>query len=422
MTPAGLQQLLQTASAHLQAGRLDQADKLCRQLLAAGPGNFSVLQLCGTVAYQRGLPGEAVQLLARACKITPGVAVCQMRLGLAQVAIGQYAEAAASLRIAVTANPRLAEAWNHYAYALRAAGQVNEALEAYQKAIALNPRYYDAIDRLGALVADTRGMPAGIPYFRQAIEIKPDYAPAWGNLGLALSAENKHTAAIEAFDRSLALDPRLAQSRVGRALVYQQTYRIEEAAAEFAAVLVHNPTHHEARSGRLLTLNYLGGKTRQEVFNEHLAFDRAIMKTLRDRPKPKFAPNPDPDRRLRVAFLSPDFRKHSVAYFIEPLLRHLDRTRFEIVLYHDHFQVDAMSERLRGLADLWRNFVGQPHDTVERAIRADAPDILIDLAGHTGLSRLPIFADTPMLIPLNISANLASSKCNRPSGMRISFD
>ena len=392
MTPAGLQQLIQTASASLQAGRLDQADKLCRQLIAAGPGNFGVLQLCGTVAYQKGNHAEAVQLLARACKITPGVAVCQMRLGLALVAVGQYTEAADSLRVAVTANPRLPEAWNHYAYALRAVGKINEATEAYQKAIALNPRYHDAIDRLGALISDTRGMTAGIPYFRQAIQIKPDYAPAWGNLGLALSADNKHAAAIEAFDRSLAIDPRLAQARVGRALVYQQTYRIEEAAAEFAAVLVHNPAHHEARSGRLLTLNYLSGKTRQEVFNEHLAFDRAITKTLRDRPKPKFAQIPAHGRRLRLAILSSDLRKHSIAYFIEPLLRHLDRTQFELVLYHDHFQVDTMSERLRGLADLWRNFVGQPHDTVEQAIRADAPDILIDLAGHTGLSRLPIFA------------------------------
>jgi predicted O-linked N-acetylglucosamine transferase (SPINDLY family) len=95
---------------------------------------------------------------------------------------------------------------------------------------------------------------------------------------------------------------------------------------------------------------------------------------------------------LRVAFLSPDLRNHSVAYFLEPLLRHLDRSKFEIVLYHDHFQVDAMSERLRGYAALWRNFVGQSNLAVEKTIRADTPDILIDLAGHTGFNRLPVLA------------------------------
>lgn len=94
-----------------------------------------------------------------------------------------------------------------------------------------------------------------------------------------------------------------------------------------------------------------------------------------------------------MAILSPDFREHSCAYFIEPILRHLDRERFELYLYHDHFREDAVSARLRGFAAVWRNFVGQSGDAVEMAIRADAPDILIDLAGHTGMTnRIPLFA------------------------------
>ena len=90
--------------------------------------------------------------------------------------------------------------------------------------------------------------------------------------------------------------------------------------------------------------------------------------------------------------LSPDLREHACAYFIEPLLRHLDREQFEIYLYHDHFREDAVSARLKAHAAVWRNFVGQPAAVVEKTIRADNPDILIDLAGHTGLNRLPLFA------------------------------
>jgi predicted O-linked N-acetylglucosamine transferase (SPINDLY family) len=96
---------------------------------------------------------------------------------------------------------------------------------------------------------------------------------------------------------------------------------------------------------------------------------------------------------LRVAVLSPDLRQHSCAYFLEPLVRHLPPAEFELYLYHDHFREDAVSERLRKHAAVWRNFLGKPPREVERTIRADAPDILVDLAGHTGMTnRLPLFA------------------------------
>src|SRR5690606_10623807 len=90
-----------------------------------------------------------------------------------------------------------------------------------------------------------------------------------------------------------------------------------------------------------------------------------------------------------------------ISYFLEPLLRHLDRTAFEIVLYHDHFVVDETSQRLRSYAFVWRNFVGQPDAAVEAVILADAPDIVIDLAGHTGLNRMPLLARR--LAPVQIS-------------------
>jgi predicted O-linked N-acetylglucosamine transferase (SPINDLY family) len=93
-----------------------------------------------------------------------------------------------------------------------------------------------------------------------------------------------------------------------------------------------------------------------------------------------------------VAFLSADLRQHSVAYFIEPLLAHLDHAEFEIFLYHDHANVDAISQRLRALAVQWRHVAGQPAEALERLIRADAPDLLVDLAGHTGYNRLPVLA------------------------------
>ncbi|ATC64236.1 hypothetical protein CMV30_09860 [Nibricoccus aquaticus] len=387
MNPAQLQRTLQTALAHHQAGRLNDADKLYRQVRTAAPKLFDALHLSGVLAYQQNRHAEAVDLLTRAHHADRKHALCQMRLALALAALARHADAEPHYRSSLKLDARIPETWNNLAISLKSLGRPAEALDAYRQAIALKPDYYDAHDRLGALISDTQGLSSGIPHFRRALELKPDYAPAWCNLGLALLHENKFAEAHDCFTRALRHDPSLTQALVGRSLAFQQSYRLAEAATSYAEALARDPSHHEARSAFLLTLNYLDDRPRADVFAAHLAFG----KTLETPPATTPAALP-PESKIRLAFLSPDLRAHSVAYFLEPILQHLDRERFEIVLYHDHFQVDAMSERLRAHATLWRNFVGLPHSVVEAQIRADAPDILIDLAGHTGINRLPVFA------------------------------
>lgn len=390
MNPAQLTRTLQTALAHHQAGRLDDAGKLYRQVRTAAPKLFDGLHLSGVLAYQQSRYTEAVDLLTRAHQANRKHALCQMRLGLALAALGRHAEAEPHYRGSLKLDAGVPETWNNLAVSLKSLGRAAEAGDAYRKAVELKPDYYDAHDRLGALISDTQGLAAGIPHFRRCLELKPDYAPALCNLGLALLPDGKFDEAHACFTRALASDPSLTQALVGRSLAWQQSYHMEAAAAGYAEALARDPGHHEARSARLLTLNYLDNRSRAEIFADHLAFGRAAA-PAKGSPRASFAIDPS-KKRLRLAFLSPDLRAHSVAYFLEPLLQHFDRERFEIVLYHDHFQVDAMSERLRSHVSLWRNFVGLPHGIVEQQIRTDAPDILVDLAGHTGWNRLPVFA------------------------------
>jgi predicted O-linked N-acetylglucosamine transferase (SPINDLY family) len=208
--------------------------------------------------------------------------------------------------------------------------------------------------------------------------------------------------AVASHTRALELQPGNRKALFGRGQALQALHRTPEALADFDAHLLRRPEHHEARSFRLFLLNYRDGLSRETLFAEHLAYGRAVEDETRARAMaPRFAQIPDPGRRLRVAFLSPDLRAHSVAYFIEPLLQGLDPAQFEIILYHNHFSVDAVSRRLRSRAAVWREFVGQGHDVVEQAIRGDSPDVLVDLAGHTGFNRLELFARR--LAPVQIS-------------------
>ncbi len=388
MPPAKLQSLLQTAVAHHRGGRLAEAEQLYARVRAAAPANFDALHLSGLLAVQQGRWTDGAGLLRRALKLNPRSALAEMRLGLACAGAGDAAAAASHLQAAVDREPTLAEGWCHLGVALRSLSRPADARAAYARALALKPDYAEAHDRLGALVSETEGFAAAVPHFRRAVELQPDHLTGWANLGAALAQAGAPAEALACFERVLAAEPGHALALTGRALVHQEAGRVAAAVADYTTVLAAHPRHHEARSGRLLALHYLDGVSREDLFADHAAFGTVVGL----QPAPTLPNRPEPGRRLRVGFLSPDLRAHSVAYFLEPLLAHLDPAQFELCLYHDHPRVDAMSAKLRQHAAVWRHFAGSSHAAVESAIRADAPDVLFDLAGHTGLNRLPLFA------------------------------
>lgn len=350
-----LSSLLKIATGHHRAGRLAEAETLYRQARAAAPRDFDVFHLSGLVAQQQGRVADAITWLTRALKVSPENGRCARSLGVMLMEAKRVPEAEQHLRRAVQLKPEDYEGWDRLAYCLKIQDRLAEALVCHEK----------------------------------VVKLKPDYAVGWYNWGLTLSVWGRIADALVCHERALVADPSYALARFGRAQALHQAGRIEEAVAEYGRFLALAPNHFEAHSYRLFALHNLAEISREELFAEHLAFGRAVPAP---RPPP-FANTGEPKRRLRVACLSPDFRTHSCAYFIEPLLKHLDRSQFEIYLYHDHFREDAVTARFKTYAAVWRNFVGQSGPLVERTIRADAPDILIDLAGHTGMTnRLPLFA------------------------------
>jgi predicted O-linked N-acetylglucosamine transferase (SPINDLY family) len=354
MPPARLQRLIQEGIVLHRAGRLDEAAALYRAVRAGAPRNFDALHLLGFIAYQQGRSAEAIALLKQALQLSPQSGVCEMRLGLALLAAGRPAEAEARMRQVVQRAPQDAETWTNLALCLKLQNRLAEAEECHQR----------------------------------AVTVRPDYASGWYNYGLTLAFLGRTADALRCHERALVADPQYALARYGRAQALMQMHRVAESVADYDRYLAAEPGNLEARSYRLFARHYLDGIPREQVFEEHQAYGRAV----RGQSVTGSWGRREPSRRLRLGILSPDLRTHSCACFLEPLLRHLDRGQFDLLLFHDHFCEDGTSRRLRTLATVWRNFVGQLNPDVERVIRGDAPDILIDLAGHTGMNRLPLFA------------------------------
>ena len=388
MAAPSIQALLQTAFDAHRNGRLDAAAQAYAAVRRAAPGTFEAWHLSGLVELQKNKPRIAVDLLARARGLNPRHALCAMRHGIALLALGRLPPAVASLRVAVELDEKCPEAWFHLGCAQADSRQKTEAVQAWKNALELQPDYAEVNDRWGNLVLATEGPAAAITHFRAATTAKPDWPQAWCNLGIALVNTGEHAAARAALTRALALAPGLGKARTALGLLEQQTYRIPEAAETFASALKINPHDHEARSGYLLTLNYLDRMSAAELAAAHRAFGDTIARHA----PPQGTGRHQHKARLHLAFLSPDLRRHSVAYFLLPLLKHLDRTKFRVTLYHDHAIEDDVSTQLKTRADTWSNLHGQSDNEVAKQIRSDAPDVLIDLAGHTGINRLAVFA------------------------------
>lgn len=336
-----------------------KAEAIYERLLRSNPYDFRLNHLLGALRQEQGRPAEALVFLEKACRLRPLSAPTFMCRGLALDSLGRHVDAEKSLLTAVGMDGQNFDLWSNLGAHYLIVGRVPEAIDGFKRAIAL----------------------------------KPDYAHAWTGLGSALHLSGRPQEAVVCHSRALELDPAQYRAQFARAQALQACHCVEEAIADFDAHLIQRPDHHQARSFRLFLLNYRETYSREALGAEHLAYGRAIEADIDRQGGPRdFSRRERRPGKLRIAFLSPDFRTHSVAFFIEPILRHLDRTRFEVILYYDHFINDAMTARLRALADTWRAFAGQALAVVADTVRADDPDILVDLAGHTGFNRMDLVA------------------------------
>ena len=193
---------------------------------------------------------------------------------------------------------------------------------------------------------------------RDALEHQPQQAPAWSCLGELLAQQGRAAAAADAFREALRYKPDLAAAH--SSLLIAENFNPDLKPAE----LLREHRHWEEQHARITPLGPVPGHDR------------------------------DPNRRLRVGYVSPDFLQHVVAHFIDPVLAHHDRQKVEAICYSDVLLGDAVTERLRSLAHGWRPIHGKSDNEVARLVQEDRIDILVDLAGHTG-GRLRLFALRP---------------------------
>ena len=398
-----------------QAGQLQEAETVYRQILDIKPDFAEALNNLGNVLRELGRPDDAVATYLKVLTLKPDYAEANYNLGNVLREMGRLDEAVASYEKAIALNPDYAEAHNNLGNVLKDLERLDEAVASYHKALAIEPDYADALNNLGIVLKERGKLDEAVASYLKALAIEPDYADAHNNLGVALKDLERLDEAVASYLKALTLKPDYAEvhNNLGNAL--KNLGRLDEAIASYLKTLGIKPDYPEAHNnlgnalknlGRLdeaiasyhkalaikseysgaernllNVMLYVPGLTPKELFTESLRFAENHAQGI-TRPAEDLTNDPTPDRRLRVGYLSSDLRDHSVGSVVLPLLSCHDRAKFEVFCYADVANPDALTEEFRAFADHWRSVVGKMDSEVAKMIRADAIDVLVCLAGH----------------------------------------
>jgi len=263
--------MLETALRHHQAGRLAEAERTYRQILAKDARHADSLHLLGMIAYQEGRSQAAVELIRKAIDINKNAASYHSNLGTILQAQGKLAEAAAAFERAVALNPGLAEAYINFGNVLQALGKLDQALACQERALTLKPDCAEACDNLGNVLQDQGKVDDAVPWHQRAVALKPNYAAGHGNLGNALQKQGQLDAAVACYERSLALKPDNADVIYNLGSALHARENLQEARACYERALTLKPDYAKA-SHNLGCLLYALGDVDQALARHQEAF------------------------------------------------------------------------------------------------------------------------------------------------------
>lgn len=416
-------ELLERAVAHHMNGQLSEAGQIYEQILADDPRAADAWNLSGVLAHQRGDAKVSVDRLNKAIRIRSDVPEYHVNLatalvdsgnhtgglkaagkclrldrghklawnvqGNALLALDRVEEAIESFEKAIAIDDRFVEAWANLGRLHREAGSPEKAEEAIHKALSLNPNHAMALNNLGALLLDAGENDKAIEQLEAAMQLTPTSSIAT-NLGNAYQNVGRINDAEAAFQKAIELDNQSADAWYNAGVYFQSVADIENALDCFRIAYQLNSEHPSAINNYLFCLNLSTRISRVDVLQEHMVWGAGLVR----RPLRNFrGQDTSPTRRLRIGYVSPDFRAHPLASFVQPMIEVHDREQVEIFCYSDCGSPDSVTATMSAASDQWRMIHGMTDEAVWGQVRKDQIDILVDLTGHTASDRLNVFAN-----------------------------
>lgn len=350
--------------------------------------------------------------------------------GVSLAGMGKLEQGLEALKNATGLDPQNHVIFFNYGFTLHRGGKPEMAKIAFEQALQIKPDCVDALYGLGNIYTDSGLMAKARELYRKAIEIEPRYYAPYSAIGFTWLSEHIHKA-IDFYKQALSLNPNAddvlmrlgeAYQRIGEFGEANTCHRnainqnpdnpahyfslsnlliaqgkIKDALECCQKCLELQPDHNRAFSNLLMSLHYISDIQPQEIFRLHQEYDRHFKPDIL--PQREFSKN-QPEK-LNIGFVSGDFRRHSVSYFLIPLLENIDRSKFSITCYSCGKSRDDITQQIMDLCENWREICGVSEQSAAELIMADNIHILIDLSGHTADGRMPLFYQRPA--PVSVS-------------------
>ncbi|HEX3355874.1 MAG TPA: tetratricopeptide repeat protein, partial [Tepidisphaeraceae bacterium] len=417
-----------------ELGRYTEAESACRRALEIDPAAAAPLNNLGNALRGLCRREEAAAAFRLAIEKKSEFVEAMSNLAMCLCSMGQFDEGIEQFRKAIQLSPAVSDVHNNLGVALVSQGKNEEAAVCFQTAIDLKPDHAEAHNNLGSALRSLGKTDEALPFFEKALELKADFVEARSNLVAALADVGRKEDALREVDAVLAVRPNSAKDHFVRGIILRDLLRFDEAiesireslrldtnnvaaitslgyalqergdideamsALKRSIELKPDPQTH---SNVLMTINYHPGYSPTDLLKAHQGWAELHEKPHIANWKPH-TNDRSPDRKLRIGYVSPDFRGHSVSFFMEPILENHDHEHFEVFGYAHLASPDMNTWRLRASVDQWRETIGMNADKIADLIREDQIDILVELAGHTANNSMAVFVRKPAPVQINM--------------------
>lgn len=385
--------------ASYDAGNFRLAEQQARSFIDTYRSHPFGWKLLGAVYIATGQREEALVATEQFLKLAPNDPAAHSNLAVILQSLGRLQEAEIRYREAIRLNPRFTGAYSNLGNALQELGRLHEAKECYLEAIRLKPSYADVHNNLGSVLKELNMPSEAEASFRRAIRLKPTLVEAYSNLGGLLQDLGRLSEAEACLQEGIFHKPTYAEAHNNLGNLFRDRGCPAKAITSYKEAIRLQPEYQEANSNLLFTVNSTECFPIEITVSQSKHYGEQVSSNAR--PKFKEWLRSSEQRRIRLGFVSGDLRNHPIGYFIEGLLKHLDRSKLEIIIFSATHKQDALTERIKSHVDQWTSIYGSTDQAAASLIYKQQIDILFDLSGHTAFNRIGVFSYKPS--PIQVS-------------------
>jgi predicted O-linked N-acetylglucosamine transferase (SPINDLY family) len=410
--PSSIETLLQQAQTQISKGKLDLATRTLKQALKMNATSAQAHHYLGLIQFQKRNYEAATHLLSEALRLDGTDPLVHNNAGLVWMTTGNQSKAITSFEAAVALDPLYFEAWMNLGNVKQAAGQLPEAKRNFEHVLALNPYYADAINNLGLTLRQMGELAPAVEQFERCIEIAPTHHFALNNLGLALQAQGKSDAAQTQYEAALQVAPNYIEAHINYGHLLEQQGRYAQALEHYQVAYRRAPdldllagyiTQAKSMLCDWSDLDSLCSKIKKQIERGHVPCSPLALLSLTDDSKlslqlaqsftQQHTKTPQveswqpkahrPEQKIRIGYISSDFREHPVAYLMVGILEHHNRDKFEVIGFSlGKPQTEGLGLRMRNSVDQFIDLSQCTDTQAVEQIRSQHLDIAIDLNGY----------------------------------------